>query len=74
MMVRFSPPEAFCATALVASKPVTAQSAQAANPRRVNMPSSHIVSRSFDPTREACQAEWIFTRYAFVSVQIGSLA
>jgi hypothetical protein len=42
MMVRFSPAGAFCASALLATNPVIAQSAQAANPRRVNMQSSPI--------------------------------
>jgi hypothetical protein len=38
--VRFSPPGAFCASAPVATKPVTAHSAQPANIRRVNIKSS----------------------------------
>src|SRR5271166_5403754 len=51
MMVRFSAVGAFCASAPVARKPVTAQSAQAANPRRVNIRSSLVVHIEIPPDR-----------------------
>src|SRR5271166_3285289 len=49
MMVRFSPAGAFCASAPVARNPVTAQSAHAANPRRVNIRSSLVVHAEIRP-------------------------
>ena len=47
---------AFCASTPVARKPVMAQSAQAAKPRRVNIGSSLRFTPRFDPTADACQA------------------